>query len=227
MARKIRRQKQLAYARGLAPNAAPNPQYVGMAAMPASWVPTTIKLPQICGTKVCPPGWTCVVEESGANACIYSPPSAPPQGALVHALLTPAQMVHLRDRALRFQQTVGEAMGLGFGDIAEMNDGPEVIAELAATSLFGDDNNMATGDPSPEWEGQTMWAQAYYYVRDNLAAWLTTQNPSLVPVLSTAGQPVRTSVFGSRVLAKATAPASSYGTVKVKSCDPDTGWCEV
>jgi hypothetical protein len=138
------------------------------------WIPDTIKLPQICGTKVCPPGWTCVTEQSGANACIYSPPNAPvgpSYGGL--APLSAAQVAYLRDRALRFQQTVGDALGLPFGAYVKTAEGREVIAELAATAVFGDDMNYATGLPSPEWQGEGRWAQAYYLVRDSLPAWMS------------------------------------------------------
>lgn len=36
-----------------------------------------IQLPQICGTKVCPPGWVCQVGQDGSNSCIWTPPNAP------------------------------------------------------------------------------------------------------------------------------------------------------
>lgn len=37
-----------------------------------------IKLPAICGSQICPPGWTCKVEQSGSTSCVWSPPTALP-----------------------------------------------------------------------------------------------------------------------------------------------------
>lgn len=49
-------------------------------------LPTTVRVPQICGSQVCPPGWTCKIEQSGSTACqMPSLPPATPQPMLALA----------------------------------------------------------------------------------------------------------------------------------------------
>lgn len=86
------------------------------------------------------------------------------------SVLSSSDVAYLQDRALRFQQTLSDAMGLPFGGALQSSEGRDAVATLAATALTGDDFNYATGQPSVGYSG-ARWSAAHTLVSSNIQAW--------------------------------------------------------
>ena len=100
-----------------------------------------------------------------------------PALGLAGGALSASDVAYLKDRSLRFQQTLSDLIEAPFGDALQSNDGREAVAMLAATALVGDDMNYATGQPSVGWN-QAKWLAAFHLVKNNVVTWFTQAFPS-------------------------------------------------
>ena len=91
--------------------------------------------------------------------------------------LTLANIAYLKDRSLRFQQTLSDLVEMPFGHALQSNDGREAVAVLTATALVGDDVNYATGQPSIGYD-EKKWISAYHLVNNNILAWFQQAFPA-------------------------------------------------
>ncbi len=99
-----------------------------------------------------------------------SSPMVPVPLPLAGGALDAADMAFLKDRALRYQQILGEILGTPFGSILQISDGRARVAAMTALARFGDDVNYATNQPSVGFN-QAKREAALVMVETNVLEW--------------------------------------------------------